>query len=55
MSSSQTPEDYYSDEALAKQAAVDALPEGELAPWSMLLGILEPRIKPTADDEEDDQ
>ena len=43
-------EDYYSDEALAKQAALDALPEGEPAPWSMLLGICEPRIKPTADE-----
>ena len=43
-------EDYYSDEALAKQAALDALPEGEPAPWSMLLGVLEPRIKPTADE-----
>ena len=38
---------YYSDDALAKQAALAALPEGAVAPVSMLLGICEPRVKPT--------
>ena len=37
---------YYSDDALAKQAALAALPDGTVAPWSMLLGICEPRVKP---------
>ena len=46
----QTPEEYYSDEALARQAALVALPEGEVLRWSMLLGIFEPRVKPTADE-----
>ena len=40
-------ESYYSDEALAKQAALDALPDGARAPWSMLAGIIEPRVKAT--------
>ena len=38
---------YYSDDALAKQAALAALPDGAVAPLSMLLGICEPRVKPT--------
>ena len=38
---------YYSDDALAKQAALAALPDGAVAPWSMLLGICEPRVQPT--------
>jgi hypothetical protein len=38
---------YCSDDALAKQAALAALPEGAVAPFSMLLGICEPRVKPT--------
>lgn len=42
-----TPDEYYSAEALAKQAALAALPDGAVAPWSMLLGIAEPRVKPT--------
>ena len=43
----QMTEPYYSDDALAKQAALAALPEGAVAPFSMLLGICEPRVKPT--------
>ena len=34
-------ESYYSDEALAKQAALAALPDGARAPWSQDTGTLE--------------
>lgn len=41
---------YYSDAALAKQAALAALPEGTPAPLTMLAGIYEPRIHATPDE-----
>lgn len=40
----------YSDDALAKQAALAALPDGTVAPWSMLLGICEPRVNHEGDE-----
>lgn len=43
-------ESYYSDAALAKQAALAALPEGAVPPLSMLGGIYEPRVHPSADE-----
>jgi len=39
-------ESWYSDEALAKQAAARDWPEGTPQPVSLLFGILEPRIPP---------
>lgn len=44
---SETEESWYSDEALAKQTALTALPEGAKPDFTMLYGIWEPRVKPT--------
>ena len=38
---------WYSDAALAKQAALAAMPEGETPPVDELLGVLEPRVPPS--------
>jgi hypothetical protein len=43
-----TGDPYYSDEALRKQAEADALrANGEPVPLTLMLGIIEPRIKAT--------
>lgn len=46
VASDETDDEWFSDEALAKQAAMRALPEGTTAPLELLFGCMEPRTQP---------